>query len=139
MRSFTLEREVDLPASRFWAIITDFNRSPGPHIETRVEIQGDARGVGTVRTIRIGFIKARETLLRISDPDSFSYRLETDGFTSYVGEVVIKPKGDKAAIFWKVDYEPKYPGTAWLISVLAKRTLNFVIDDVLAGSARSDV
>jgi hypothetical protein len=137
MTAFTIRREIDLPSKKAFTIISDFTRPPSPKIPIEVEKEGDSEsnGVGTTRTITVGMVRVRERLESVNPPNSFTYTILSGApMKDYLGSVEITPQNDKSVIRWDVKFTPKIPGTGWLSAIVSKKTINRIIDEVVASN-----
>ena len=137
MTAFTIRREIDLPSEKAFAIISDFTRPPSPNIPIEVEKEGDSEssGVGTTRTITIGMVRVRERLESVNPPNSFTYTILSGApMKDYLGSVEITPQNEKSVICWDVKFTPKIPGTGWIGAIVSKRTINRLIDEMVASN-----
>ncbi len=135
MTAFKITREVDLPAEKAFAIISDFTRAPSPTIQVEVEKEGDseARGVGTIRTITIGRVRVRERLESVNPPGSLTYSILSGApMKDYLGSIEITPQDAKSVINWNVKFTPKVPGTGWIGAMIAKKSINRFIREMEA-------
>ncbi len=135
MTTFTINRELDLPSEKAFAIISDFTRSPSPTIQVEVEKEGDdaSRGVGTIRTITIGRVRVRERLESVNPPGSLTYTILSGApVKDYLGTIDITPQETKSVINWNVRFSPKVPGTGWLGAMIAKKSINRLIREMEA-------
>lgn len=135
MTTFTIIKNIDLPAKKVWDILSDFTRSPVPKFTVEVEEEGDSEsnGIGTVRIITIGKKQFRERLESVNPPYYFTYRLLSGApVKEYIGTVDVKSHEGTTLISWKVKFTPKILGTGWIIGRLAKNTINSIIDKIEA-------
>jgi carbon monoxide dehydrogenase subunit G len=94
-----VQRHIDAPPGRVWAIITDIDRSPEvvSGIEAVEVIEGDSFGVGTAwRETRTMFGKRVTEEMRVIDvSDGASYTVESrSGGTTYRSVMAVDADGD---------------------------------------------
>ena len=139
MASYSLERTVNIPMNKVWAMIGDFTNSPGSDISVKVEKYGDLKsgGVGTIREITIGKACVREVLETVDPPQGFTYRILSGApLKDYVGKVTLEDKGEDTIIRWSAELTPKIPFTGGICCKLAKRAANKLIDSVEKDNAK---
>lgn len=137
MATFTITRKLNISANEAWAIISNFIRPPSPAIKIEVEEEGDPKkhGIGAIRKITIGRVRARERLETVNSPHSFTYRVLSGApVKSYVGTVKTIARDGTTELQWTVEFIPKIPGIGWLVSRVSKRAINRFIDEIEAGT-----
>ncbi|NPV89883.1 MAG: SRPBCC family protein [Firmicutes bacterium] len=133
MASLSIERTINVPHEKVWAVAGNFLESPGPSITVVIEKEGDpeANGVGAERTITIGKAIARERLEAINSPNNFTYRMISGApIKDYLGRAEFKPDGKCTMIKWTATFTPKFPGTGWIIGKVIKNVINAFIDEL---------
>ncbi len=136
MGTFTITRELNLPAEKVWASVSDFNRAPSPAIIIEVEKEGDSESnsIGAIRIITIGRAKARERLESVDAPNSITYRMLSGApVKEYVGTIEIKAQNDSTILNWYVKLTPKIPGIGWIVEIVIKKAINRFIDAIEEG------
>ena len=98
----------DAPGWKHWAgfPLAEYERegTPPPH------------GVGAVRRFGNRFASSREEVVEHDPPHHLAYRLLSGvPVRSYRADVTLTPDGDGTAIRWAAVFEPKLPGTGWLM------------------------
>ena len=133
MAAITIERTINVPHEKVWAVVEDFTGSPGPPIMVVLEKGGNLKlnGAGTVRTITIGKNTARERLESMEPPHRFTYSMISGApVKDYLGRAEFKPDGGSTAIKWTATFTPKFPGTGWMIGRKIKKVINSFIDEL---------
>ncbi len=130
MMHFVLERMIEAPLENVWAA-ADFSKSAGPY-PMEVVNEGDPalNGVGFVRLVTSGKRKVTERLEGIDPPHSYTYTF-VDGAPvkkGYIGKAEFFPNGNATQIRWSGAFDPKLPGSGWLIALMTKRIVNKIID-----------
>ena len=134
MSGFTVTRNIDVPAERIWAVLSDFTHPPVPAFTVKVEKNGtyETKGIGTIRVITIGKRQFRERLETVTPPNLTYSLLSGAPVKDYIGSINIKSIEGRTNIIWKVEFRPKIIGTTWIIKRLAKNTINRIISEMEA-------
>src|SRR5918997_4686154 len=76
----------------------------------------EREGVGAVRVFRSGRVTGRDTIAELVPDRRFAY-MHTSNLPvrDYRGEVELEPTSTGTAIRWVSTFEPKIPGTGWLM------------------------
>ena len=97
-----------------------------------LEREGDPapNGVGCIRVIGPGPFAACEETLRFEPPKPMTYTILRGGIPmrNHIGEVWLKPEGDRTRIVWHCRFESKIPGLGWLFERIARRVFVGVLD-----------
>ncbi|MCV7386038.1 SRPBCC family protein [Mycolicibacter longobardus] len=119
----TATATVAAPASRVWAVLTDFEgmSSWAPGLQVTVIRPGapEPNGVGAQRRIKAvpGMAPLVEEVIAFEPDHRMSYRgVSGIPFRNYVGEVALRPAGAGTEISYTVSADNPLPGVA---SVLA--------------------
>jgi hypothetical protein len=76
----------------------------------------EREGVGAVRVLRSGRVTGRDTIAELVPDRRFAYTHTSNlPVRDYRGEVDLEPTPEGTAITWISSFEPKYPGTGWLL------------------------
>jgi hypothetical protein len=98
-----------------------------------VEIPNGKRGVGEVRVLTSGRVTGRDTIAELVPGRRFAYTNESDKIPvrNYRGVVDLEPAAGGTTIRWTSTFDPKYPGTGWLV----RRGLGRFIEQMTNGLA----
>lgn len=134
MAGFTITRVMGASVDRVWEILGDPGSPPGPGVEVTVERPGASDGTGLVRNLRIGRGTYREETTSVGPGHRLTYRMLSGApVRDYIGTVTLEETpGGGSLVHWAIRFQPKVPGTGWLVAALSKRTLNQVLDLVEA-------
>ena len=93
---------------------------------------GEPEGLGAVRIFRSGKVTGRDTIAELADGRRFSYAHESNlPIKNYRADVDLSPAGDGTTIRWVSAFDPKIPGTGWLM----RRGLDGFVAKLVAGLA----
>ena len=103
-----------------------------------VEIPNGRRGVGEVRILTSGRVTGRDTVDELIPDRRFAYRNESKQIPvrNYRGVVDLEPAGDGTTIRWTSTFDPKYPGTGWLVRRGLEKFIGRMADGLAEGAAR---
>jgi hypothetical protein len=105
---------------------------PIDSFELEREGDGEREGVGAVRVFRGGRVVGRDQIVELVPDRRFAYRHTSNlPVRDYRGEVDLEPTPEGTAIRWVSTFEPKYPGTGWLL----RRGLNGFVSKLTNGLA----
>jgi hypothetical protein len=104
-----------------WSALTAF--------ELEREGDGEPEGVGAVRMFRNGRLAGWDEVTGFEQDRRFRYRhLRGLPVRNYEGDVNLTPDGDGTTIKWRVTFDPKFPGTGWLVHRALTRFVGSVVD-----------
>lgn len=90
--------------------------SPIESFELEREGAGEREGLGAVRVFRSGRVTGRDTIVELVPDRRFSYtHVSSLPIRDYRADVDLSPTADGTAIRWVSTFEPKLPGTGWLL------------------------
>src|SRR5919108_5250653 len=73
-------------------------------------------GAGAVRILRGGRVTGRDEIVELVPDRRFSYAHTSNlPVRNYRGDVDLEPTPEGTAIRWVSEFDPKYPGTGWLM------------------------
>jgi Polyketide cyclase / dehydrase and lipid transport len=76
----------------------------------------DPEGVGAVRLFRGGRVVGHDEIVELVPDRRFAYAHTSNlPVRNYRGEVDLEPVGEGTAIRWVSTFDPKWPGTGWLL------------------------
>jgi hypothetical protein len=76
----------------------------------------EPEGVGAVRVLRSGRVTGRDEIVELVPDRRFSYTNSSSlPVRNYRGDVDLEPVSDGTAIRWQSTFDPKWPGTGWLM------------------------
>jgi uncharacterized protein YndB with AHSA1/START domain len=76
----------------------------------------EPEGVGAVRVFRDGRVVGRDEIVELVPDRRLSYAHTSNlPVRNYRGDVDLEPTPDGTAIRWVATFDPKYPGTGWLV------------------------
>jgi hypothetical protein len=76
----------------------------------------EREGVGAVRVFRGGRVTGRDTIAELVPDRRFAYTHTSNlPVRDYRGEIELEPTSTGTAIRWVSTFEPKIPGTGWLM------------------------
>lgn len=104
-----------------------------------VELEGHGSDghVGTVRVLRSGKVTGRDTIAELVPDRRFAYTHESSlPVKDYRGQIDLSPTDAGTEIRWVSSFEPKYPGTGWLVKRGLGRFIAQMTDGLAQGAAR---
>ena len=125
-----MARSVRASTTDVWQLVGDFGASPARGIEVKVERPGGAGGVGTVRAVKNLGLTVHEEITSVDPGRGYTYRILSGApVNDYTGRVTLEPLADDGTrVCFDIQFQPKIPGTGWLVSLLSKRTINRILD-----------
>jgi hypothetical protein len=76
----------------------------------------EPEGLGAVRLFRGGRVTGHDTIVELVPDRRFSYTHTSNlPLRNYRGEVDLEPVAEGTAIRWVSTFDPKWPGTGWLM------------------------
>jgi hypothetical protein len=76
----------------------------------------EPEGIGAVRIFRGGRVIGRDTIVELVPDRRFSYTHTSNlPVRDYRADVELEPTGEGTAIRWVSSFDPKVPGTGWLL------------------------
>ena len=139
--SITVEQTATTPAPPgvVYELLRDGTTWPewSPIDSFRLERPADhePEGVGAIRNLRTGRYLMREEIVELIPDRRFSYQLLSGlPVRGYRADVELEPGSDGTVINWRASFDPKYPGTGWLIRRRLTRIFKRFVDG-LAGHA----
>ena len=130
-----VEAEARSSASpdRVWALIADARSWTRWAGFDDVQVQGD-EGVGQIRRNRRGRITGRDRVVVFDAPRHYAYESSSAlPVRDYRGEVTLTPLGNAGThIGWRSRFDPRIPGTGWLL----RRGLHRFLGELADGLAR---
>ncbi len=136
MIRFTVERTIQSPIEKVWAVAGDFLKAPGDGVTVQVEKPGDpVSGIGAERTICIGMVRVRERLMDMNHQNRwFMYSVLSGApMKDHVAKAVFRPAGLETNIQWHVSFRPALPGIGWLVAAVTRKAVNGYLDAVVRG------
>ena len=130
------------PAPVIYALLADGSTwpawSPIGSFELAREGESGGETTGAVRVFKTGTVRTREELVELRPDEQLSY-------TAFAGlplrdhraDVVLSARDGGTAIEWRESFEPKYPGTGWLLHRFLARFVQRCADG-LARRAEQD-
>jgi len=92
----------------------------------------EREGVGAVRVFRGGRVTGRDTIAELVPDRRFAYTHTSNlPVRDYRGEIELEPTSTGTAIRWVSTFEPKIPGTGWLM----RRALDGFVAGLVNGLA----
>jgi len=105
---------------------------PIDSVELETPAPGDPEGVGAVRVLRSGRVTGRDTIAELVPDRRFSYTHASNlPVRNYRGDIDLTPVDGGTEIRWVSAFDPKYPGTGWLV----RRALDGFIGKLTTGLA----
>jgi hypothetical protein len=93
---------------------------------------GEREGLGAVRVFRSGRVTGRDEIVELVPDRRFSYTHTSSlPIRDYRADVDLEPTPEGTAIRWVSSFEPKIPGTGWLL----RRALNGFVAGLTHGLA----
>jgi Polyketide cyclase / dehydrase and lipid transport len=104
-----------------------------------VELENGAEGVGQVRVLTSGRVTGRDTVDELIPERRFAYRNESEQIPvrNYRGVVDLQPADGGTAITWTSTFDPKYPGTGWLVRRGLEKFIGEMTDGLAQGSSNA--
>lgn len=130
------------PIEQVWALIADARGwSRWARLSTSaLERQGEREpdGVGAIRRFTTGPLVSREEVVAFEPPRRLVYTLLSGmPLRDYRGEVTLDPTPDGGTrITWRSTFEPRYPGTGWLLVGFMRMVLGDYARRLAAAAAR---
>jgi hypothetical protein len=76
----------------------------------------EPEGVGALRVLRSGRVTGRDEIVELVPDRRFSYAHTSSlPVRNHRGDVDLEPVAEGTAIRWVSAFDPKYPGTGWLV------------------------
>jgi hypothetical protein len=99
-----------------------------------VRVENGKHGVGEVRVLTSGRVTGRDTVDELIPDRRFAYTNVSKQIPvrNYRGVVDLQPADGGTAITWTSTFDPKYPGTGWLV----RRGLDKFIAEMTDGLAK---
>lgn len=95
--------------------------------------EGEPEGVGAVRVFTNGRVRGRDEVAGFLPDQQFRYRhLNGLPVRGYEATIDLAAVDSGTQITWRVTFDPKYPGTGWLV----RRALDKFIRDMVGGLAK---
>ena len=135
MTTASLERKIKVPLDKTWSLLSDFTGTPSPAFPVIVHEKGDEKykGVGTIRTIKLGMFSVMERLEAVEPHQSYMYCiLAGSPVKQYLGKWEFQAENDETILRWSADFRPKFPLTGWIIGLVTKRVVHRIIDQMEA-------
>jgi uncharacterized protein YndB with AHSA1/START domain len=131
MNHVEVVRRYAAAPQQVWDVYTDHARMsewaglPGAALERPGEPHRNGRGA--IRTFQGG---VREEILDFEPPKRMTYRVIGGPFPfrNHFGEVDLEPDGTGTRLVWRCRFEPKIPGTGWLLQRLITRFFARALD-----------
>jgi hypothetical protein len=93
----------------------------------------EPEGLGAVRVFRSGRVVGRDEIAELVPDRRFSYRHTSNlPVKNYRGDVDLEPASGGTTIRWVSEFDPKVPGTGWLL----RRGLDGFVSKMAQGLAR---
>jgi uncharacterized protein YndB with AHSA1/START domain len=90
--------------------------APIDSYELEREGADEREGVGAVRILRGGRVTGRDEIVELVPDRRFSYAHTSNlPVRNYRGDVDLEPTPEGTAIRWVSEFDPRYPGTGWLM------------------------
>jgi hypothetical protein len=120
-------------AAAVYALLLDGTSWPSWSPIDSVKLENGHKGVGEVRILTSGRVSGRDTIDELIPDRRFGYTNVSEQIPvkNYRGVVDLEPSGDGTTITWTSTFEPKYPGTGWLV----RRGLDKFIAEMANGLA----
>ncbi len=135
MKTISVERVINAPLEKVWAVAGKFGESPGPSIQIILEKEGDpdSNGLGMERNMHFlnQKIKVYERLESYDPPNSYSYSILSGApVKSYTGKIEFSTSGDATKVNYTGTFLPKVPGIGWLIGKMSLKNINDFLDEL---------
>lgn len=116
-----------------WPRITDHEGMPSwmPLRSVTLEREGapDRDGIGARRVMRAAGPPIVEEVVAWDPPQSYEYTLVRGApIRDHLGRVELVSRGDDTEVTWSVRFQPRIPGTGWLIGKLLGAALQRSLD-----------
>jgi uncharacterized protein YndB with AHSA1/START domain len=90
--------------------------SPIDSFELERAAEDEPEGLGAIRVFRTGRYVLHEEIVELVPKRRFSYALRSGiPVRGYRADVDLEPEGEGTKIRWRTSFDPKVPGTGWLI------------------------
>ena len=133
MVTVEVERLIAAPRDRVWSVYTDWPGWTRWARLGRVRLsragQGEANGVGAVRSINnFGYV-IDEEIVAFEPPRRVVYRVVGGAIPmrDHEGEVVLEPQGDQTRVTWRCRFEPTLPVIGPIMRGVVKVTFAHVL------------
>lgn len=127
--TFASSTPIDAPVEVVWSVMTDHVRWARWGTARRVTIERPGvpapNGLGAIRCFHAAGAGVREEVTEWDPPTHMAYRLNTRTLTSrYRSDMtlVARPEG-RTSLEWSSTFEPRVPGTAWLVRRIFARAV----------------
>ena len=135
MTTASLERKIKVPLDKTWSLLSDFTGTPSPAFPVIVHEKGDEKykGVGTIRTIKLGMFSVMERLEAVEPHQSYMYCiLAGSPVKQYLGKFEFSPDSGSTLIRWHADFKPIVPLTGWVIALVTKKMVHKILSQMEA-------
>ena len=124
-----------------WELLADVRTWPDwsgfDEAEYAAPMVPDLHGVGAVRLLRAGRLRARDTVLVFEPPTRLSYSyIGSLPVTDHRADVTLVRQGGGTLITWRATFTPKLPLTGGLLRVVMRKVLRDV-SSALAAAAEA--
>ena len=127
MHKVEVNRTVDAPLERAWAVYTDhagWNAWAGlQHSSVEREGAVERNGAGAVRCLGSYGFNAWEEILEFEPPARMTYRVVKGGLPmkNHLGEVLFEPDGPGTKVTWRCRFDSRVPGLGWPMRLYVHR------------------
>jgi uncharacterized protein YndB with AHSA1/START domain len=135
-----LEQRVAAPPAQVFELYADhrgWTRWAGvKEVVLRQEGDPAPNGLGAIRVIRASGIAIEEEITAYEPGKRIGYRLVAGApVRDHSGDVRFEPDGAGTRIVWTIRFEPRIPGTGWLLRRLLERGVRDVLARLAAQAA----
>jgi uncharacterized protein YndB with AHSA1/START domain len=133
MQDIEIELEIPAPPHQVWAVLSDHSRMAdwAGLREVVLRHPGDPPpdGLGAIRVVRARGLSVEEEVTRFEPPRRLEYRIVAGlPVRSYRGEVELAEAGGRTRLRWSVRFEPRIPGTGWILRRVLTGTLRAMLE-----------
>ena len=135
MTTASVERKIKVPLDKAWSLLSDFTGTPSPAFPVIVHEKGDEKykGVGTIRTIKLGMFSVMERLEAVEPNKSYMYCiLSGSPVKKYLGKFEFSQDNGSTLIRWQADFKPIFPLVGWVIAIVTKKMVHKILSQMEA-------
>lgn len=139
--TFEVRAKTPAPPAAVYRLLSDGATWPtwSPIGSFTLEREGKDGGesAGAIRVFKTGTVRSREELVELRPDEALSYvALSGLPLRSHRADVELTPQDAGTAIVWRETFEPKMPGSGWLLRRFLRGFVQRCADGLAAHAAR---
>jgi hypothetical protein len=138
--TFEVQAATNAPAAAVYRLLEDGSTwpswSPIGGFELEAEGRTGGESEGAIRVFKTGTVRSREELVELRTDTSLSYvALSGLPFRTHRADVELAANEGGTEITWREAFEPKFPGTGWLLRAFLRRFVQRCANGLAARAA----